>query len=67
MMFKVGDIVECKMDNPYGAGIKRGELAVITSIGSFDDIWFDNYPEKGYSWAGSQCHFILHTVVLENK
>lgn len=67
MMFKVGDIVECVRDFPYGADIKKGELAVIKSIDMFNDIHFDNYPEEGYSWAGSPHDFILHTVDLENK
>ena len=67
MMFKVGDIVECVVDYPYGARIKKGELAIILSDDIEQWVSFDNWPEQGYAWAAGSKDFILHTIELENK
>ncbi len=66
-MFKVGDIVECVRDCPYGADIDKGKLGVILEVDGDGNIVFDNYPRKGRNWMGFAEDFILHTVVLENK
>lgn len=66
-MLSVWDIVECKRDYPYGAGIAKGELGVILEVDGDGNIVFDNYPRKGRNWMGYAEDFILHTVILENK
>lgn len=67
MMFNPGTIVECVRDYPYGARIKKGQLAIILSDDIAQGVSFDNYPEQGYAWAADSKDFILHTIDLEKK
>lgn len=41
--FKPGDIVRCLSNNPRGARIQKGELALISEVAG-EGLRFDNYP-----------------------
>lgn len=66
MMFKPGDILECLVDNPHLAKIKKGELAVVIDQNG-GTVEFRNHPNGTFAWLSSPRYFRHHDTDLENK
>lgn len=67
--FQPGDIVRCFKDQPYGANINKGELAIIISCNENGHIHFDNHPSGvlKFHWSGSADDFELENLVEANE
>lgn len=67
--FKPGDIVRCLRDRPYGAGINKGELAIIVTCNDNGHVHFNNYPQRGFDfhWSGEAEDFELDLLIEANE